>query len=113
MLHTSFPEIREIQCDLRSGCDLEYRDTLGDDEFVEIHYLLSNLAGIGVASLWNFGMNTHITWKTMLRTDWKLALDSMATIKGMKDDASEWSPTERNQRNQGQPLTRDSKMRLT
>ena len=33
-------------------------------EFVGIHYLLSNLAGIGVASLWNFGMNTHITWKT-------------------------------------------------
>jgi dolichol-phosphate mannosyltransferase len=33
-------------------------------ELVEIHYLLSNLAGIGVATLWNFGMNSRITWET-------------------------------------------------
>jgi dolichol-phosphate mannosyltransferase len=28
-----------------------------------LYYLISNLAGIGVSTLWNFGLNSNITWK--------------------------------------------------
>jgi dolichol-phosphate mannosyltransferase len=28
-----------------------------------VHYLLANLIGIGVATLWNYGMNTVATWR--------------------------------------------------
>jgi dolichol-phosphate mannosyltransferase len=27
-----------------------------------VHYLLSNLVGIGVATVWNYGMNANLTW---------------------------------------------------
>ncbi|HLG19232.1 MAG TPA: GtrA family protein, partial [Bdellovibrionota bacterium] len=33
-------------------------------EFAGWHYLLSNLFGIGAATLWNYGMNANITWES-------------------------------------------------
>jgi dolichol-phosphate mannosyltransferase len=33
-------------------------------EFAGLHYLLSNLFGIGAATLWNYGMNANITWES-------------------------------------------------
>jgi dolichol-phosphate mannosyltransferase len=30
-----------------------------------LHYLISNLVGIGAATLWNYGMNANITWDSM------------------------------------------------
>ncbi|HEY5594895.1 MAG TPA: glycosyltransferase family 2 protein [Nitrospiria bacterium] len=33
-------------------------------EFAGVHYLLSNLVGIGAATLWNYGMNANVTWES-------------------------------------------------
>lgn len=33
-------------------------------EYAGVHYLLSNLFGIGSATLWNYGMNANITWES-------------------------------------------------
>lgn len=33
-------------------------------EFAGLHYLLSNLFGIGAATLWNYGMNANVTWES-------------------------------------------------
>jgi len=33
-------------------------------EFAGLHYLVSNLFGIGAATLWNYGMNANITWES-------------------------------------------------
>ncbi len=33
-------------------------------EYAGVYYLLSNLFGIGVATLWNYGMNANITWES-------------------------------------------------
>jgi dolichol-phosphate mannosyltransferase len=33
-------------------------------EFAGLHYLLSNLFGVGAATLWNYGMNANITWES-------------------------------------------------
>jgi dolichol-phosphate mannosyltransferase len=32
-------------------------------EWIGLHYLVSNLAGIGIAFLWNYGLNSHLTWR--------------------------------------------------
>lgn len=32
--------------------------------YVGIHYLISNLFGISMATLWNYGMNANITWES-------------------------------------------------
>jgi len=29
-----------------------------------VHYLLSNLVGISVATVWNYGMNANLTWES-------------------------------------------------
>ena len=29
----------------------------------EVHYLIANLVGAGVAAVWNFGLNHKITWR--------------------------------------------------
>ncbi|MBI3811928.1 MAG: glycosyltransferase family 2 protein [Nitrospirae bacterium] len=34
-------------------------------EVAGIHYLLSNLFGIGAATFWNYGMNANITWESI------------------------------------------------
>lgn len=33
-------------------------------EYAGVHYLLSNLVGIGAATLWNYGMNANVTWES-------------------------------------------------
>ena len=33
-------------------------------EYVGFHYLLSNLAGITIATAWNYGMNANLTWES-------------------------------------------------
>jgi dolichol-phosphate mannosyltransferase len=33
-------------------------------EYAGIYYLLSNLIGIGAATLWNYGMNANVTWES-------------------------------------------------
>lgn len=33
-------------------------------EYVGVNYLLSNLFGIGAATLWNYGMNANVTWES-------------------------------------------------
>lgn len=38
-----------------------------------LYYLISNLVGIGVATLWNYGLNSHITWEVPFdRSSWFL-----------------------------------------
>jgi dolichol-phosphate mannosyltransferase len=37
-------------------------------EHAGVHYLVSNLVGIGAATLWNYGMNANITWDS-IRTE--------------------------------------------
>ncbi len=32
-------------------------------EHTDLHYLLANLIGAGVAAVWNFGLNHKITWR--------------------------------------------------
>jgi len=34
-------------------------------EYAGIHYLLSNLVGIGAATVWNYGMNANVTWESV------------------------------------------------
>ena len=33
-------------------------------DYVGVHYLVSNLIGIGAATLWNYGMNANVTWES-------------------------------------------------
>jgi dolichol-phosphate mannosyltransferase len=33
-------------------------------EYVGVHYLISNLFGIGAATVWNYGMNANVTWES-------------------------------------------------
>lgn len=32
-------------------------------ELAGLHYLISNLVGIGISTLWNYGLNSNITWE--------------------------------------------------
>jgi dolichol-phosphate mannosyltransferase len=36
----------------------------GLTEFAGLYYLVSNLFGIGAATLWNYGMNANVTWES-------------------------------------------------
>lgn len=35
-------------------------------DLARIHYLLSNLVGIGISTLWNYGLNSNITWRVAI-----------------------------------------------
>jgi dolichol-phosphate mannosyltransferase len=37
-------------------------------EYVGLHYLLSNLVGITLATAWNYGMNANLTWESARAT---------------------------------------------
>jgi dolichol-phosphate mannosyltransferase len=41
-------------------------------EVAGVYYLLSNLFGIGAATLWNYGMNANVTWESVraVRKQW-------------------------------------------
>ena len=39
----------------------------GLTDLVGLYYLISNLFGISISTLWNYGFNSNITWEVLVR----------------------------------------------